>query len=207
MQRRIGTERGVTLIEVAVILVVTVTLIGALAPTITAVTRRAELAAATAAMTDIRNQLLVMLNTDLSYNNGPTINGAKAGTKVRRLVSDGDIPREVSATGSALWQSPVDNATGLTDFIERHMISNQPRGSAANAYPRTGTHPWLGAYLTGPVDSDPWGNRYVINTEYIGANSNDVVVYSAGPDEQIDTLYTANPLAAGDDDLILLVEA
>ena len=57
-----------------------------------------------------------------------------AGTLVEILVSDGDIPRQVSGTGSAEWQRPVDNVGGLVDFLERHIVTNNPRGNAANAY-------------------------------------------------------------------------
>lgn len=198
-------EAGLTLVEVSIILVVTVSLLGVLAPSLTPVIQRAETTAATTAMDNIRDQILQML-ADLGYKNF-TIDGTKTGTQVRRLVSDGDIPRKVSATGSSTWQATVDNTTGLTDFLERHLIFNQPRGSAANAYTTTATSYWRGAYLTAPLDPDPWGDRYAVNVEYLGVSTNDVVVYSAGPDKEIDTQYTANPLAAGDDDLIVLVES
>jgi hypothetical protein len=130
----------------------------------------------------------------------------------------------VSATGSALWQGTVDNATGLVDFLERHLVTNNPRGNAANAYaPSVLSGEWRGAYLNAPVDPDPWGNRYAVNVEFLGTGGPppcgvgggrggggnpcyDVVVYSAGPDEQIDTPYAGDPLLAVDDDLIVLVE-
>ena len=199
-------EAGITLIEVSIILVATVSIIGALMPAITSVVRRAESATATAAMTDISNQLLQML-VDLNYT-GPTIDGVKNGTRVELLVSDGDIPRDVSGTGSASWQSAVDLTTGLTDFAAFHLILNTPRGNAANAYTLGGGNPWRGTYMTGPIDPDPWGNRYGVNVEFLGNGSaNDVVVYSAGQDEEIDTQYSANPVVATDDDLIVLVEA
>lgn len=203
---RLQDEHGLTLVEVAIVLVVTTALIGALAPSLTPVVQRAEIASATTAMDNIRDQLLQAL-ADMNYK-AFTVNGVKNGTVVRRLVSDGDIPREVSATGSSTWQAPVDNSTGLTDFLERHLVFNEPRGNPANAYSTTvsGAY-WRGAYLTAPIDPDPWGNRYVVNSEYFGPSSNDVVVFSAGPDEQIDTQYTGNPLVAGDDDLIVLVES
>ena len=204
--RRCGAETGLTLVEVAVVLVVTVSLLGALAPSLTPVIRRAETTAATTAMDNIRDQILQAL-ADMNVK-AFTVDGTKTGTQVRRLVSDGDIPRSVSVTGSATWQATVDNATGLTDFLERHLVFNQPRGNPANAYSTvvSGAY-WRGAYLTAPIDPDPWGDRYAVNVEYLGNSTNDVDVYSAGPDRQIDTQYTANPLAAGDDDLIVLVES
>lgn len=213
MFRRLRDPRGITLIEVTIMLGVTLAIIGALAPTLAAVIRNAETTAATEAMTDIANQI----NTALA-DLGPagysyfTITGTTGGTQVELLVSDGDIPRECSAVAAACtaWQRTVDNTGGLTDFLERHLITNNPRGSSANDYPDDEVVPdsyWKGAYLTAPLDPDPWGNRYMVNVQYLGASTNDVVVLSAGPDEEIDTVYTANPVTAGDDDLIVLVQA
>ena len=200
-------EAGLTLIEAAIIMVVVFSIVGVLAPTVAATVRNAELAAATTKMGEIRDQMLQCL-IDLNFNNF-TIDGVKTGTKTRRLVTDADIPRDRAVTGSTLWQEVVDNATGLTDFLDRHMVFNQPRGDVANAYTTTAANYWKGAYFTGPVGPDPWGNRYVVNVEYLGAGAgggNDVVVYSSGPDEQIDSAYTAASLTATDDDLMTLVE-
>lgn len=202
--------QGVTLIEVAIILVVTFAIIGALAPTLSAVIRHAEETAATAAMTKIRSAILDFM-TDTTFTLF-TINGLKTGTRVNLLVSDGDIPRECSATSAACtaWQATVDNTGGLTDFLARHLVFNEPRGSTANAYSTTEVVAdvfWKGTYLTAPIDPDPWGNRYMVNVQFLGASTNDVVVLSAGPDEEIDTEFTANPVTAGGDDLIVLVEA
>jgi type II secretory pathway pseudopilin PulG len=205
----IADERGLSLIETAIVMVVAVSIIGALAPSLAAVRRHAEIAAATTQMGRIRDAILQAL-ADLNYPRF-TINGTANGTRVQRLVSDGDIPRDRSISGgnAANWQAVVDNATGLTDFLERHLVTNNPRGSVANAYPTAGGNRWKGPYLNPPVDPDPWGNRYAVNTQYLGGGAggaNDVVVYSAGPDEEIDSPYTGDPLNPGDDDLMVLVE-
>jgi len=198
-------EAGISLLEVTLMLTATAALMAALAPTLTATIRNGEIAVATQAMTDIQAQVLTAL-ADLNYN-AFTIDGVKNGTEVQMLVSDGDIPREVSGTGSASWQQPVNNTTGLVDFLERHLVTDNPRGNAANAYaPPGNSGAWRGAYLNAPIDPDPWGNRYAVNTQYLTGGNEDVVVMSAGPDEQIDTAFTANGLTAGDDDLIVLVE-
>lgn len=188
-------------------LIVSMSMIGALVPTIASTIRRAETVAATAAMTDIRNQALKTLS-DINYQNF-TIDGAKTGTTVQLLVSDGDTPRECTAIASACtsWQAAVDDGTGLTDFIERHLVTNNPRGGALSFYPVSGNNIWKGPYLNSPNDPDPWGNRYMINVHFLGNNTNDVVVLSAGLDEVIDTAFEANPLAAAGDDLMILVEA
>jgi hypothetical protein len=204
MSARLKTALGITLFEVALMLTATSALVAALMPTLTETIQHAEIATATTAMTDIQTQVLEMLD-DMNFNSF-TITGTSGGTDVEILVSDGDIPREVSGTGSAEWQRPVDNAGGLVDFLERHLVTNNPRGNVANDYPTAGGNRWRGAYLTAPIDPDPWGNRYAVNVEFLTGGSDDVVVFSAGPDEQIDSEYEDNGLTAVDDDLIVLVE-
>jgi hypothetical protein len=204
MSGQLRSSRGITLFEVALMLTATSALAAALMPTLTATIRHAEMATAAAAMTDIQTQSLAMLN-EVSFSSF-TITGTSGGTHVEILVSDGDIPREVSGTGSVEWQRPVDNASGLVDFLERHLVTNNPRGNVANDYPTAGGNPWRGAYMTSPIDPDPWGNRYAVNVEFLTGGSEDVVVFSSGPDEQIDSAYSQNGLIAGDDDLIVLVE-
>ncbi|HLG53951.1 MAG TPA: hypothetical protein VI485_01385 [Vicinamibacterales bacterium] len=204
MSASIRTARGITLFEVALMLTATSALVAALMPTMTATIRHAEIASATSAMTDIQTQVLELLN-DVNFNSF-TITGTSGGTHVEILVSDGDIPREVSGTGNAEWQRPVDNAGGLVDFLERHLVTNNPRGNAANDYPTAGGSPWRGAYMSAPIDPDPWGNRYAVNVEFLTGGSQDVVVFSSGPDEQIDSAYSQNGLTPGDDDLMVLVE-
>jgi type II secretory pathway pseudopilin PulG len=204
-RRFLRPETGVTLIEVTLMLIVSMSILGALAPILSAVVRRAENAAATTAMNRIALQMRQAL-TDMSTTIF-TFDGSKtSASRVNVLVTDGDIPRECTAVSTACtaWQATVNNTSGLTDFLERHIVLNMPRGSAANDYP---TDIWKGAYLTPPLDPDPWGNRYAVNVQFLGADTNDVVVLSAGPDEKIDTAYQANPLAAGGDDLIVLLEA
>ncbi len=141
-----------------------------------------------------------------NFNDGFTVNGAVNGTEVQLLVTDGDTPRELLGSGSNLWQRSVDNTTGVVDFLERHLVTNNPRGDSANDYPTNGGNRWRGAYLTAPIDPDPWGNRYAVNSDYLDSNGNDVVVLSAGRNEVIETAWGANPLAAGGDDLIQLVQ-
>jgi hypothetical protein len=203
--RALSAADGLSLIEVAILLTATLAIAGALAPSVTATVRNAQTSTATTVMGQIATQVQQALS-DMNYNNFTT-DGQKNGPKVNLLVSDGDIPREVSATGSASWQAFVDDVT--IDFLEYHLVTNTPGGDPLNAYSPGLLSAWRGAYLNAPVDADPWGNRYMVNVQWLGsggANANDVVVYSAGPDETIDTAYAADPLAAGNDDLITLVE-
>jgi Tfp pilus assembly protein PilE len=206
---RASAERGVTLIETAILVLVTLSIVGALAPTLSAVILRAETVAATTAMSNIDTQINTILN-DMNYTYLNYDGVKNSAQRVNLIVSDGDIPSAVSATGSATWQGAVNGTT--IDFIERHLVTNNPGGSGANAYPVPATDAgagWRGAYLDNPLDPDPWGNRYMVNVEYLGPSNNDVVVYSAGPDEEIDSAYTAlnfNTITT-DDDLFIIQEA
>lgn len=149
------------------------------------------------------------------------------------LVSDGDMPDGGSEV--ARWREAVDGHA--VDTLTNHLVQNSP-GEDSDARYRTpadlfvgpqATHfafssqqggnaryAWRGPYLSAPVRSDPWGNRYAVNVEFLDAVSDsdgtefaafteDVFVLSAGPDEQIDTPYEIDGVVPGDDDLILVV--
>lgn len=152
---------------------------------------------------------------------------------VGMLVSDGDTPDGGSEV--ELWRRPVDGHT--IDTMANHLVQNTP-GDEAEARYRTpvdlstgvpATHfafssqqgagarfAWRGPYLSAPVRSDPWGNRYAVNVRFLDAVSasdgtelaahvQDVFVLSAGPDEQIDTPYEIDGVVPGDDDLVLVI--
>ena len=132
-----------------------------------------------------------------------TSTGASGGTTVQMLVSDGDAPRELAGGASNLWMSPVGNAP-LVDFLERHLITNAPIDGGS--YTTAGANPWRGAYIGGPLDPDPWGNRYAVNVLYLrSATTNDTFVLSVGPDEEIDSAFTINGAHPEDDDIIAIV--
>lgn len=189
-------ERGVSILEVTIVLLAISILTGAIAP---AAKRSIDLARLDRAVSDeaaIKTAVVNFLTENATFTTGFTINGVAAGTPPDTLVSDGDIPSKCNptegCTNAPLWTNVVDNTGGLTDFLERHLVTNNPRGSAANDYP-VGVAAWRGAYLNAPINPDPWGNRYAVNTRWLGTNSacvtrsNDVFVLSAGPDEAIDT--------------------
>jgi hypothetical protein len=173
-------------------------LTAAMAPTVAATVRNARTTRALLDAQKIRDAI------DNFKANGFTIftnDGTQlALNQVQFLYGDGDIPE---AGSSALWRNTTAN--NVNDFIEEHLIANSFNG--VFAYSTLVAPAWRGAYLDGPVNPDPWGNRYAVNVIYLGPNVNDVVVMSAGPDEAVDTPDTGNPLTAGDDDILVLIEA
>lgn len=212
MRNVLRGEAGLSLVEATIILMTISILTAALAPV---AKRTSDIARLTRVVTDLSaiRQAILDFNAATPTQQKFTINGATNGARVDLLVSDGDIPLEVSATGSAAWQRVVDNTGGKVDFLERHLVTNNPRGNVANKYavPATlGATGWRGAYLSAPVDPDPWGNRYMVNVKFMVSSDNnapwyDVFVYSAGPNEIIDTLFALDGAIPQGDDMILIV--
>lgn len=150
--------------------------------------------------------------------------------RVNMLVSDGSIPTILAGQTRAAgtdWDDPlVGVGTGVAQTIEAHLILNTPSGNTINRY-RTAADmnlpnnfdpvdggsfnaefAWRGAYLQGPVGSDPWGNRYAVNVEFLAKSTgagvgvsgsiNDVFVLAVGRDGVADTPFETQ-LTAGRD--------
>jgi type II secretory pathway pseudopilin PulG len=196
--QRLSGERGLSLLEVTFMMTLLAVLAAAMAPTVTATVRNARTTRAMLDAQAIRDAINSFKANGFTIftNNGTQL----ALNQVEFLYGDGDIPE---AGSSALWRNTTAN--GVNDFLEEHLITNSFNG--VFAYSTLVVPVWRGAYVDGPVDPDPWGNRYAVNVIYLGPNANDVVVMSAGPDEAVDTPDTGNPLAAGDDDILVLIEA
>jgi hypothetical protein len=197
-----ASERGLTLIEATVVLAVTSLLVAMAAP---ATSRALENARIARAQTDV-DAIAAAVHNFVSEFTGfvPfTSTGVSGGTTVRMLVSDGDIPREVEVGASSSWIDPVGTSP-MVDFLERHLVTNTPIGGGS--YTTAGGAPWKGAYISAPVDGDPWGNRYAVNTLYLrSTTTNDTFVLSVGPDEQVDSAFTINGARPGDDDIISVI--
>lgn len=173
--------------------------------------------------------------------------------RVNLLVSDGDIPTRSSALvalGDSFWLQGVNGAE--VDALSSHLVENAPGDTAGNRYRNpsdilttsvgnqnidfarvessglNAPHSWRGPYLRGPVDPDPWGNRYAVNVAFLDPSPTavitgittptpafdypdyprlDVFVLSAGPDEEIDTYSAQDGAVPGDDDFIYLVSS
>lgn len=194
--KRFTSSRGITLFEVALLLTLTSAFAAALTPTLSATISDARAVRAGLDMNQIRDAINFFKGSGFTFF---TTNGSQTpANRVNYLFGDGDIP-EVGAT--AFWRLTTAGAT--EDFLEQHLVLNSVGYSLAVA------PIWRGAYINSPADPDPWGNRYAVNVIHIGngATLDDTVVHSAGPDENVDTNVVGNGLVAGQDDIIVLVEA
>jgi type II secretory pathway pseudopilin PulG len=70
----------------------------------------------------------------------------------------------------------------------------------AGGGPRSGLG-WRGPYLTGSLDLDPWGSRYQANVQYLGAadQTYKAIVLSPGTIGVVETVYAGSGTAGGDD--------
>jgi type II secretory pathway pseudopilin PulG len=204
MTTRRTTETGVTLVEASIILVIAAILSAAVAPVASRTFDRARFTRAVDDSTAIKTAIASFLAEFTGFTPF-TSTGVNGGDPLEVLVSDGDIP--LTAVGATDWDDPVTCCAAAVDvdFLERHLVTNTPIGGGS--YTTGGASPWRGAYITAPIDPDPWGNRYAVNVRHLrtAPTSNDTFVLSAGPDEEIDTLFTVNGAVPGDDDIIAIV--
>ena len=240
--QRIHAQRGMTIIEATIVLMVIAMLTAIIAPTAGGYIRDAQQTAAKADVEEIASALTKMLTdtgeawfvrngarTGSATNHGAPAHGAAA--RVDMMVSSGTTP-VLAATARPAgtdWDDAVDNAAVQT--LENYLVLNTPGNSAANAYRTSASvdgngnfdpdegrtfnadYAWRGAYLAGPIGSDPWGSRYAANVEFLartqgttGSGSRmDVVVISAGADARISTQFEVDGTTAGNDDIVALV--
>jgi type II secretory pathway pseudopilin PulG len=168
------------------------------------------------------------------------------GNRVNLLVSDGDIPPLAAAIAAeTFWTRAVNSTT--VDTFSNHLVENAPAEAATSRYRNpsdilvstpggnqadfarpsssgfNAPYAWRGGYLRGPIDPDPWGNRYAANVAFLDPSATsavtgitpgfvfgdyarlDVFVLSAGPDEEIDTRSAQDGAVAFDDDYIFVV--
>ena len=112
------------------------------------------------------------------------------------------------------------------DLLENHLVKNQP-DLIAPGYLRVGEisfnrqKGWNGPYLSRRPDSDPWGDKYLANVQFLTPQGEDlaslevptggrlaVVVLSAGPNRTIETEFEQlnDSFEAGGDDIVFRIQ-
>jgi type II secretory pathway pseudopilin PulG len=189
-------ERGISLLEATIILMVFAMLTAIIAPTAGGYIRDAQQTSAKADVERIAVALTKML-TDVGeawfVRNGArtgsaTDHGAPAhgaGTRVDMMVTAGATP-VLAASARAVgtdWDDAVNHAA--IQLLENYLLLNTPSNNPANAYRTSASvdgngnfdpdegktfnadYAWRGAYLAGPIGPDPWGSRYAANVEFL----------------------------------------
>jgi type II secretory pathway pseudopilin PulG len=114
--------------------------------------------------------------------------------------------------GTAGHRLPADMINGASSAgIAAGLLFDPISGQGFNSM-----FAWRGPYISDRVDADPWGNRYMANVfaMHVPADATSdgfgaaVVCYSAGPDETIDTDFNQpGGWFTGDDDFVALSTA
>ena len=231
MKTRLGNEKGFSFLEIVIALGVIMILVAALVPVVSTQLDNAKIARTKDDVALIASAIC-QFNADTGewpmWDKG-TECGRDKGYNPILKSRDGEDPK----IGSSGWTL----LTSDYDWLEEQLVYNTPNGSADNHYPgpnEESTTAWRGPYLHGPnansnqlvagetlsvISKDPWGNKYLVNTEFlhpyyqssegVSAGNNHKVAYvlSAGPDEEIDTTYNQNLQAfqVGGDDIVCVI--
>jgi type II secretory pathway pseudopilin PulG len=183
--RKLRGQKGLSLVEVTIMLLVLMLLTSVLAPSIFDFVNDARWVKVKEDCEAIGITVARMVR-DI----GPCLkfNGAAVcdeGNRVDILYSDGPnvVPADVVAVDypsnnitppSINWYH--DNVAGVGDWMEGQFAQNLPlyntplQNYPAPAYPvgpLFGTG-WRGAYLAPPIGPDPWGKRYLVNSVFLG---------------------------------------
>ena len=190
MKTKLTTERGLSLVEVTIMLLVLMLLTGVLAPSIFDYVKDAQwvkvkedceaIGVSVARLTRDVGPCLKFTGTgqctkdnrvDILFSDGPDV-----GTDSLTGDASNDFYSDAVAYGHMNWWK----ASWHGDSMERQFVTNEagyltPAQSFPGAFPvgpQFGLG-WRGAYLASPIGPDPWGHRYMVNATFLSV-ANDV---------------------------------
>jgi type II secretory pathway pseudopilin PulG len=187
--RKWGTERGMSLVEATIILMVLATLTAVISPSIADYNNDARQVKAKEDVEAIGTGILRLLRD--TGSRCLRVAGTTDCTLVNRvdlLVSAGNSPRSQTsanvtipdtegATTSTMNWLPSANAPAQSDTMDKQLVQNSMTTPYTAAGFSTGGGPkmklgWRGAYVNGPVSGDPWGNKYQSDTVFLTVATN-----------------------------------
>jgi general secretion pathway protein G len=194
-------SKGFTLIELAVVLAIIAVLAAVLTPMVTGYLDQARVARAQADTRTAADAIKLyqrdtgrwpVYASSGDYPN--TIGGGKA------LIggSTGTNP----GNGTATWNaSSVIAASSLEVYINGNLTSM----NSSNTFPKAA---FRGPYV-GSLDSDPWGNRYILTASDLAGSTNHAYMISAGPNGVLDTTMdqtATGQFTVGLDDVVAVIK-
>lgn len=181
--RKWSSQRGMSLVEATIILMVLATLTAAISPSIADYTNDSRQVKAKEDVEAIGTGILRLLKD--TGSRCLRVAGTTECTKANRvdlLVSSGSDPRVDNAAAvtppdtDAVTTSPMSwlptGAPAQQDTVDNQLVTNGLGTPYAAAAFTGGGGPrmklgWRGAYLNGPTGGDPWGNKYQANTVFL----------------------------------------
>ncbi len=193
-------SKGFTLIELAVVLAIIAVLAAVLTPMVTGYLDQARLARAQADARTIADGIK-LYNRDTGR--WPIYDSSADNTADTALGGKAEV-------GTATGNSPTAGAgwalgSSLSGSSLELYVNNDRTSIGSGAFPKAA---FRGPYI-GSIDSDPWGNKYLLNGANLKRSStNHAYVISAGPDGILQTSRDAaltSTLAASSDDIISVI--
>jgi len=243
MRTDLLSERGITILETTVILSVLFILAGAMSPI---VSESVNTARAVKARNDASMIALGLVNFQKDVGaDAVNIGGAGVAAQAPRLpgllASQGAAPEtddpneDTSETPVPILSGPTAQAEALQAgavrtalHAERRKWLEVPAGALDDVlstnrrgyrYRRPGEYGgWNGPYVSGEIKGDPWGNQYLINTQWLDGGSSTadaagrprraVFVVSAGANGVIETPFeqTVVDARAYGDDIVVRIQ-
>lgn len=228
-----SSERGMSLVEATIILLVLATLTAVIAPSMGDYLEDAREMKAKEDVEALGISIKRLLR-DTGLKGLALTNGTAVLTLVNRadvLTSEGIAPTVAGGAytnAGNLTTSPMNWTTAAqTDTFETHLVRN---GSAtlATGYAQPSAanrgKGWRGSYLNAPIGADPWGYKYYANTAFLTVATNaagaldegkvfwskDVIVVSAGADNtlqaEIGGSAGGGSGVAASDDVVFIVQ-
>jgi prepilin-type N-terminal cleavage/methylation domain-containing protein len=191
--------KGFTLIELAVVLAIIAVLAAVLTPLVTGYLDQARVSRAQADLRTIADAIkLHQRDTGRYpiYNAAGYPNTVSDGTKVI-FAGPGNVPTDTASWG-------LSTATATTT-LEAWINGNFTGVSAGNTFPKAG---FRGPYIS-IVESDPWGNQYLLNAANLNNGNFHAFLISAGPNGVLDTAKNqsvTSPLSVSSDDIVSVIQ-
>ncbi len=191
MINRHSNRQGFTLIEIVIAVAIVAIFAAALSPMVFRHLEDAKVGKA-------QNETEVIANAVMTYykdvGKWPITNvDGPSGKDVRRVLSSSTVATGSgpdAQSGSSNWGS-YGTTKPLGDYLYFNNADNNTGAAGADAnqpadWPTTGQGAWRGPYVENYEFNDPWGNAYVINSQYFqgrytGSIRHKVFVLSAGP--------------------------
>jgi general secretion pathway protein G len=184
--------------ELAIVLAIISTLAALLTPVVLNYIDQARIVRATADVKTIGDAVRLYQRDTARFPIYANATQAASDTPAAtELVGPGNIP-----VPSGNWSTNFTTNTDLTLSLNQNLLgltTSAPVGKVA----------YRGPYI-GSLDSDPWGNRYVVtSTNLKVAGTNWAFVISAGPNGVLDTNPSqpnSSAFVVGGDDLVVIIK-
>jgi type II secretory pathway pseudopilin PulG len=225
-----NSERGMSLVEATIILMVLAVLTAVIAPSMGDYLEDARQMKAKEDVEALGMGIKRLLRDTgfkgLRFTNGTT--ALTLGNRVDVLLSDGTAPT-ISGAAFASADNLTDaatlnwNAVTQSDSFESHLVRNSLGTPYATPTAGNRGRGWRGSYVNAPIGADPWGFKYYANTAFLAVATDaagaaegatywtkDVIVVSAGADNVLQAAIGGSTGGgsgvAASDDVVFVVQ-